>query len=73
MSMTRSLQTLSVGSSSGTVWVGFETDSSSMSVYYGSETNKRILHTFGDGPDPFGSTLQTNNLAIWAGIEITDK
>ncbi len=62
-----------MGSSSGTVWVGFETDSSSMSAYFGSETNKRILHTFGDGPDPFGSTLQTNTYAIWAGIEIADK
>jgi len=57
--------------SSGTVWVGFETDSSDMSAYYGSETNKRTLHAFGDGPDPFGTTLQTNNLAFWAGIEIT--
>jgi len=73
MSMTRYLQTLSVGSSSGTVWVGFETDSSSMSAYFGSDTNKRILHTFGDGPDPYGNTLQTNTYAIWAGIEIADK
>ena len=56
--------------SSGTVWVGFETDSSEMSAYYGSGTKTHILHTFGVGPDPFGGALGTNNNAIWAGIEI---
>jgi len=57
--------------SSGTVWVGFETDSGSMSAYYDTGTRKYILHTFGDGPDPFGGTVGTSTYAIWAGIEIT--
>ena len=56
---------------SGTVWVGFETDSSTMSVYYGSGDKKHIAHTFGAGPSPFGSTLGENSFAMWTGIQIT--
>ena len=55
--------------SSGTVWVGFETDSSAMQAYYGIGTRKQIQHTFGDGPDPAG-TVGTNISPFWAGIEI---
>jgi len=56
--------------SSGTIWVGFEPDSSAMSAYYDTGTRKYILHTFGDGPDPFGSTGGTSTFANWAGIKI---
>jgi len=56
---------------SGTVWVGFETDSSAMSAFFDTGTRKFRLHTFGDGPDPFGSTVGTSSFETWVGIEIT--
>jgi len=55
---------------SGNVWVGFETDSSTFSAFYGTDTKKYIARSYGVGPDPFGPA-STNTFALWAGIEIS--
>ena len=65
-----SLNTPVIVPSSGTVWVGFETDSSTLSASYGTDTKKYMIHAYGNGPAPFSTSVNTNTYALWAGIEI---
>jgi len=55
----------------GIVWVGFEVDSASADLKYStgqsSGDRKGITHTFGDGPDPFG-TPSNSDAPFWCGI-----
>src|SRR5713101_504527 len=57
---------------SGNVWVGFETDSLSLDIYYTSTvagTRAAELHTFGTGPNPFVTGVSVAS-PMWAGIDI---
>ena len=68
-----SLITPAIVPPSGNVWVGFEPTSNSMVAYYtaGSPTaHKYVAHTYGTGPNPFGSAVINSNVELWAGIEI---
>ena len=56
---------------SGNVWAGFETDASSLNVYQqtglANGTRIYVAHTYGTGPNPFGSGTGTTN-APWESI-----
>lgn len=48
---------------SGTIWAGFETDNANMQIQSSADSGsyKKIAHTFGAGPNPFGSPISNSN------------
>lgn len=69
------LTTVAKVPSDGIVWIGFENDNAGLdlAVTTGepSGTSKSVTHTYGDGPDPFG-TPTNQTFGIWLRIKFND-
>lgn len=47
--------------SDGIVWFGFEADGSSVDLFFETVQVFNVAHTYGTGPDPYGTPTTTNN------------
>ena len=47
--------------SDGIIWFGFEVDSGSADIFFNAVQVFNVGHTFGTGPDPFGTPSTGNN------------
>jgi len=57
--------------SNGIVWVGFEQDSATLNIKFGSSSSgsrKQVSHTYGTGPNPFGTATDLTS-PFWCRIQ----
>lgn len=56
----------------GKIWVGLETDSSTLVIRSILENGNSVAHTFGAGADPFGTPVQITNIPF-VGVVTTEN
>lgn len=56
---------------SGSVWMGFETDSNSLDLKYSVASVNEFSHTYGSAPSPMGTTSPVSDSAPWMKVTYT--